>query len=77
MDLRLELLREGYARDVIDLDDFERFVGHILEGRTVILPADVVALRPPGPPNAYSIASVLKAAWTEDLIPPPDAPFEY
>lgn len=40
----LEKLREGYARDLIDLETFERFVGWILEGKHVALPVDVATL---------------------------------
>lgn len=61
----LEKLREGYARDLIDLETFERFVGWILEGRSVALPSDVLALGPAGPASASSFASVLKGAWAD------------
>lgn len=65
----LEKLREGYARDLIDLETFERFVGLILEGRMVALPVEVASLGSSGPASASTFSAVLKAGWTEDRLP--------
>lgn len=61
----LEKLREGYARDLIDLETFERFVGWIFEGRSVVLPVDVAALVPAGPASTSNMARVLKEQWSD------------
>jgi hypothetical protein len=71
MDL-LELLREAYARDLLDIEELERFVGEVVAGRPVGLPLEVQALRrelaPAGPPTLANVHAILREAYTEGPI---------
>jgi hypothetical protein len=63
---QLDLLRDAYVNDRINLDEFERFVEQDVAGNIVALPMDCwpahdsAALAPP-----TWVTSMLKSIWTD------------
>lgn len=60
---QLDLLRDAYINDRLELPEFEQFVEQIVAGNIVALPTDCWPTDMYRPPTW--IASMLKTMWTD------------